>query len=199
MRTDYIEPWLYEKIYHIMNYDNALALRVSLETGLRIGDVLSLKPDDIQGTVIRYTAQKTGKSGKKTISADLARKLRKVANDKWVFVGRDSDNHRTRQAVWKDIKRAVKIAGIEGNVACHSARKTYAVNLFNSRGLTAVQKELQHDNTATTMLYAFSDSLSHKQDNKVDYNALADMIAERVYTKLLPLFEQCSIDNKSDL
>lgn len=199
MKTDYIEPWLYDKIYHIMTYENALALRVSLETGLRIGDVVSLKPDCVKGTTLHYTAQKTGKAGKKTLSADLAKKLRRVAGKEWVFEGRDSDKHRTRQAVWKDVKRAAQIAGVVGNMACHSARKTYAVNLFNSRGLTAVQKELQHDNTSTTMLYAFSDMLSDKKDTSMNYTALADMIADRVYTKLLPLFEHCSIDNKSDL
>lgn len=199
MKTDYIEPWLYEKIYHIMTYDNALALRVSLETGLRIGDVLSLTPDCIQGTTLHYTAQKTGKSGKKVLSADLAKKLRRIAGERWVFEGRDCDKHRTRQAVWKDVKRASALAGVEGNMACHSARKTYAVNLFNSRGLTAVQKELQHDNTATTMLYAFSDALSDKKDSAPDYNLLADMIADRVYTKLLPLFEHCSIDKGDNI
>lgn len=199
MRTDYIEPWLYKKIFHLMNYENALALRVSLETGLRIGDVLSLTPDCLQGTTLHYTAQKTGKSGKKKISAELAKKLRRIADKNFIFVGRFDDKPRTRQAVWKDVKRASKIAGVEGNAGCHSARKTYAVNLFHENGLTDVQKELQHDNLNTTMWYAYSDVLADKRDSSVNYNALADMIAERVYNKILPLFEQCSIDNKSDL
>lgn len=41
-----------------MEYENALALRLSLETGLRIGDCLALRPEDIDGCVISYTAQK---------------------------------------------------------------------------------------------------------------------------------------------
>lgn len=194
MKTDYIEPWLYGKIFHLMTYENALALRVSLETGLRIGDVLSLKPENLQGTTLHYTAQKTGKSGKKKLSADLAKKLRKVADKEWVFPGRSGEGHRTRQAVWKDVKRASKIAKVDGNAGCHSARKTYAVNLFHKNGLTDVQKELQHDNAGTTVLYAYADVLSDKRDSAVNYDMLADMIAQRVYTKLLPLFEQCSID-----
>lgn len=177
-----------------MTYDNALALRVSLETGLRIGDVLSLKPENIQGNILHYTAQKTGKSGKKKIPADLMKKLLKVAGKEWIFEGRSGEGHRTRQAVWKDVKRASKIVGVEGNMGCHSARKTYAVNLFQQNGLTEVQKELQHDNSNTTFLYAYSDVLSNKKDTSINYTALADMIADRVYTKLLPLFERCSID-----
>lgn len=65
MRADYIKPSVYTRIYHLMEYENALALRLSLETGLRIGDCLALRPEDIDGCVISYTAQKTGKSGKK--------------------------------------------------------------------------------------------------------------------------------------
>ena len=42
MRTDYLNPALYNKLYTVMTYENVLALRVSLETGLRVGDVLAL-------------------------------------------------------------------------------------------------------------------------------------------------------------
>ena len=81
MRADYIKPSVYTRIYHLMEYENALALRLSLETGLRIGDCLALRPEDIDGCVISYTAQKTGKSGKKKISADLAKRLRKIGDN----------------------------------------------------------------------------------------------------------------------
>ena len=64
MRTDYIKPSIYKEVYQLMQYENALALRTSLETGLRIGDVLKMRPADIQGRTITYTAQKTGKAGK---------------------------------------------------------------------------------------------------------------------------------------
>lgn len=55
-----------------MKYDNALALRVSLETGARIGDVLALRLDNLQGRTLRYVAAKTGKLDRKVISAALA-------------------------------------------------------------------------------------------------------------------------------
>lgn len=197
MKTDYIEPWLYKKIYHLMQYDNALALRVSLETGMRIGDVLALAPENIKGTTITFVAQKTEKKGKKQISAELADKLRKISSNRFVFCGRYGNKPRTRQAVWKDVKHAAKLAGIDVNVGCHSARKTYAVDLYEKKGLQAVQNELQHDRQDTTMLYAFSDMLTQKKKSSsknVDYDMLADMIADRVYTKLLPLFDGCSID-----
>ena len=133
-----------------MQYENALALRLSLETGLRIGDCLALTPAQLQGQTISYTAQKTGKRGKKRITADLANRLRKISSKKFIFEGRNGDKPRTRQAVWKDVKKASAIAKVEGNFSPHSARKTYAVEEF-------------HANRAeTTMLYAYSDILFRK-------------------------------------
>lgn len=160
MRTDYIKPSIYKEVYQLMQYENALALRCSLETGLRIGDVLKMRPADIQGRTITYTAQKTGKAGKKVVSADLAKRLKQIAGKKYVFTGRFGDKPRTRQTVWKDVKKASKELKIQGNLSCHSARKTYAVEEFHNEGLTKTQKELQHNRLDTTMLYAYSDMLT---------------------------------------
>ena len=143
-----------------MQYENALALRCSLETGLHIGDVLKMRPADIQGRTITYTAQKTGKAGKKVVSADLAKRLKQIAGKNYVFTGRFGDKPRTRQTVWKDVKKASKELKIQGNLSCHSARKTYAVEEFHNEGLTKTQKELQHNRLDTTMLYAYSDMLT---------------------------------------
>lgn len=165
MRADYIKPSVYTRIYHLMQYENALALRLSLETGLRIGDCLSLTPEQLQGQTISYTAQKTGKRGKKKITADLAKRLQKISSKKFIFEGRNGNKPRTRQAVWKDVKKASAIAKIEGNFSPHSARKTYAVEEFHAKGFNEVQKELQHDRAETTMLYAYSDILFRKNGN----------------------------------
>lgn len=181
MRADYIKPSVYTRIYHLMEYENALALRLSLETGLRIGDCLALRPEDIDGCVISYTAQKTGKRGKKKISADLAKRLRKISDKNFVFVGRFGDKPRTRQAVWKDVKKASKALKISENLSPHSARKTYAVEEFHEKGFKEVQKELQHDRAETTMLYAYSDIL-FKNHNGVADEELKDICIEILET-----------------
>lgn len=159
MRTDYIKSELYHKIYLRMSYENALALRTSLETGMRIGDVLALEVENLSGRTITYTAQKTGKSGKAVISADLSNRLRKIAGKNFVFEGRGGNKPRTRQAVWKDVKKATR-GFFDENVAPHSARKTFAVEDFQENGLPHTQKVLQHDRTDTTVLYAFADMIT---------------------------------------
>lgn len=140
-----------------MQYENSLALRCSLETGMRIGDVLAMHTYQLEGRTITYTAQKTKKKDKKVISADLAKRLKQISGVNWIFEGRFGDKPRTRQAVWKDVKRSAKILKLDGNISCHSARKTYAVEEFKDFGLARVQKDLQHNDVNTTMLYAFAD------------------------------------------
>lgn len=187
MRTDYIKSELYHKIYLRMTYENALALRTSLETGMRIGDVLALEVENLNGRTITYTAQKTGKQGKAVVSVDLANRLRKIAGKRFVFEGRNGDKPRTRQAVWKDVKQATR--GYAENVAPHSARKTFAVEDFRTHGFTHTQKALQHDSSGTTMLYAFADMLTNKKSPPQDVDAFAHKIAYLVVKEIERKFE----------
>lgn len=145
-----------------MQYENALALRTSLETGLRIDDVLHLRSSDLDGRTLSCTAMKTGKKVKKVISADLAKRLRQVESCGRLFDGRFHNKPRTRQAVWRDVKKAARRLSLDGNIAPHSARKTYAVEDFKDNGLRKVQDDLQHDNINTTMIYAFADLIDKK-------------------------------------
>lgn len=174
-----------------MTYENVLALRVSLETGLRIDDVLSLRAAQLQKRTIRGNAHKTGKPYRKAVSADLAKRLQQLRPNRggYIFPHRtDPDKHRTRQAVWANMKRAAAIMGLEMNAAPHSARKTYAVEMFKDKGLEQTQKELQHDRISTTMIYAFSDMLcgaEHKTQDIVDMDTFAEIIAEKVAEKLI--------------
>ena len=188
MRTDYLNPQIYNRLYAVMTYDNVLALRISLETGLRIDDVLSIRMEQIKGRTIRGIAEKTGKPYKKAISNDLACRLRSLNRQGYIFPHRTKKNaHRTRQAVWANMKKAADILGVKLNAAPHSARKTYAVELLNDKGIDAVQKELQHDRISTTMLYAFSNLLTDNANKKeeicikmADIEELATLIAIKV-------------------
>lgn len=190
MRTDYLNPQLYNRLYACMTYENVLALRVALETGLRIDDVLSLRAEQIRRRTLIGVAHKTDKEFRKAVSADLAKRLAALTPNKggYIFPHRlDPLRHRTRQAVWENMKKAARQLGIKLNAAPHSARKTYAVEMFKDRGLEQTQRELQHDRISTTMLYAFSDMLcspQHQTQDIVDMDVFAEIIAEKVTEKL---------------
>lgn len=189
MKSVYLSANLYNRLYAHMTYDNVLILRIALETGMRVGDVVALQQRNLQKRTINYIAQKTGKRDKKSISQGLCnllqRQLHSDLPSEYLFKHRTNPKrHRTRQAVWKNVKKACYEIGLDVNVTPHSARKTYAVDEFRDKGLTVTQKELQHDNVNTTMLYAFSDCLVNDKpkSQKWDFGIeeLAELIAVRV-------------------
>lgn len=130
---------------------------VSLETGLRIGDVVGLKVSDVKADGVHFKAQKTGKRGVAAISAKTRKRLPKKG--KWLFpspykVGQ----HLTRQAVWARIKTAGKNCGVDlDGLSPHSMRKVFAVELYRKKGFKAVQEALQHNYASTSEIYAFAD------------------------------------------
>lgn len=137
---------------------NRLVCRVCVSTGLRVGDVVALKSSQL-APQFWITEQKTGKRRRVNLSSALLRQLRQQAGPEWVFSGATSPyKHRTRQAVWKDVKRAAKAFRLPQNVGVHSFRKVYAVDqLKKGKGnLGKVQRALNHADVSTTMIYAMS-------------------------------------------
>lgn len=85
--------------------------------------------------------------------------LRNHAGRRWVFPSRlDPNKHHTRQAVWKDVKRAAAAFRLPQNVGPHSARKVYAVELLRKYGdLDRVRRALNHESESVTLIYAMAD------------------------------------------
>ena len=87
------------------------------------------------------------------------------------------------------MKKAAAAAGVSGNIAPHSARKTFAVEKLHQEGLGATKKALQHNSTITTLLYALSD-LTRRESAAVDGQQLADLVARRVIELLAAALTQ---------
>lgn len=137
--------------------ENRLVMRVCLHTGLRVGDVLNLKTSQL-APHFWITEQKTGKRRQVGLPEPLLSDLRKAAGKKWVFPGRDGRKPRTRQAVWKDVKRAAAAFRLPQNVGVHSARKVYAVELMQKYGdIERVRHALNHSSESVTIIYALAD------------------------------------------
>ena len=84
--------------------------------------------------------------------------LRNHAGEYWVFPGRNPRKHHTRQAVWKDVKRAAAAFRLPQNVAPHSFRKVYAVELMKKYGdIDKVRRALNHNSESVTLIYALAD------------------------------------------
>lgn len=160
MTTEYILDTAMQQVLGVLTPSNQLVMRVILHTGLRVGDVLELKPEQL-ASQFYITERKTGKKRRVNLSADLLQELREHAGAFWVFPHRtDPKKHRTRQAVWHDVKRAAKAYRLPENVGTHTARKKYAVELLARYGdISKVQRALNHANPSVTVLYACADKL----------------------------------------
>lgn len=155
-KAEYLFDREVELILAALTPENRLAMRVALHTGLRIGDVLHLRPQQLS-SLFWITEQKTGKRRQVGLPRPLLEELRENAGETWVFPGRDPEKPRTRQAVWKDIKRAAWAFRLPVNAGTHSARKVYAAAMLERTGdLDRVRRALNHDNEAVTMIYALA-------------------------------------------
>lgn len=157
MKTEYLLQREVDLVLSVLTDRNRLIMRTCIHTGLRIGDVLKLETAQLKGH-FWITETKTGKRRQVGLPEPLLSDLRKQAGEKWVFPGRSGKKPQTRQAVWKDVKRAAKAFRLPQNVGPHSARKVYAVELLKEYGdIERVKRALNHSSEAVTLIYAMAD------------------------------------------
>lgn len=163
MRTEYLLAQEVDHVLAALMPQNRLIMELALHTGLRISDILGMTREQLkpQGWI---TEAKTGKRRQYGIPADLLRKILAQAGKEWAFPGRNEKNPKTRQAVWADVKRAAKAFRLPQNVAPHSFRKVYAVELMRKYGdVERVQKVLCHSRPSVTAIYAMADVLLERK------------------------------------
>lgn len=160
MRSRWVETDEMRLILALLTYPNQLAIEMSLRYGMRIGDVLALRVEDVRKGAFSYREEKTGKRRRITVNPVLQRDLLGQAGKLYIFEGRtDWRKHRTRQAVYKDIRRASVALRLGVGISPHSARKVYAVERYERYGLKKCQALLNHSEEAVTMIYALADKL----------------------------------------
>lgn len=170
MTTEYLFYEQVELVLAALMPGNALVCKAIDHTGLRISDVLELKPWQIRPR-IWVTEKKTGKRKQIGFPEDLREAILAQASEHWAFPSpKDPEKHRTRQTVWHDLKRAAKAFRLPQNVGTHSFRKTYAVKLMHKYGdIERVRKSLNHSFTTTTMIYALADHLLETKPKRHPY------------------------------
>lgn len=149
---------------------NRLVLEIELATGWRVDDILELKTEQVENALkkkrpcISIIEKKTKKTSKKYFTRQQCERMLEQAGKIYVFQSRDDyRRHRSRQAVYMDLKRAAKRFNLKLNLAPHSLRKNYAVYLkLQGKSLEEIQRALNHDSITTTLLYAMSDELTQK-------------------------------------
>lgn len=216
MRTNYIEPAEVAKIASCMKGDSKKIWLLMNDTGLRISDAVKLRYSDIDSKgQIHYKAQKTGKTGIIRVSGEILALLGRSDGDSYVFRSRKNPSrHIHRSTVFRHIKQACKKAGIDPDgIACHSARKAFAVRDFRENGLGQTMHDLQHSSAATTLFYGLSDNpiprifaelrcirqiLDMHQDKIEDLFDICDTLTEAVFDIDKPLDVKISDEKRGE-
>lgn len=144
--------------------ENREALRLSMDYGLRIGDVLRMPRAAAERGVWSFKEEKTGKRRRVVLSESHRRACLSIAGKIYVFEHRtDPHKHRTRQAVYKDLRRIAGMYRLR-QITPHSMRKVYSVERYRQTGgsLQKVQRLLNHSDEAVTVLYALADQMKHQ-------------------------------------
>ena len=135
----------------------AAVLTAEANLGMRVGDILKLRMQDIVRDGERYrlnvTEEKTGKSRKFTVPAQVYQFLRdystrhSIPDDSLLFPI-------TVRQVQHHLKLACDHLGYT-NISTHSFRKWYATSIYNQNGhdIVLVQRLLQHSSPIVTRRY----------------------------------------------
>jgi len=130
-------------------------------SGIRIGELLNLKPEDYEHDDNRlWIRGGKGKKDRRTIiNGKLKQMLEKYmaqyATEQWMFEGQYGGPY-TRSSATKILKRAARKAGIKKNVSLHMLRHSFATHLLEKgTDLRYIQELLGHASSKTTEIYTF--------------------------------------------
>lgn len=165
MRSRWIESEEVHIVLRALTTPNRLVCEVSLATGLRVGDCLLLTTEQIRKQRFTIREQKTGKTRSVRIPTELQKEILSQSGSIYAFQGRLNGRvPRTRQAVFKDLKRASKCFRIGRSISPHTMRKIFAVEEYRKHGnIKRVQKLLNHSDEAVTMVYALADQIKARR------------------------------------
>lgn len=149
-----------------------MLLLLGFNTSLRIGDICELRVKDVRGRErVRVVAEKTGKMSNIKLQADaqkrIAALLRGRGEDEYVLQSRQKSGKTgdlrpiSRQRAFGIVKEIARRAEFDGHAGCHTMRKTFAYELYQTTGdLSLVQKVLNHSSQMETLRYIGLDQMA---------------------------------------
>ncbi len=150
---------------------NLLILTMGLNTGLRMGDLLKLKIQDVLnknvGDKVYVVEGKTKKQNYFIINSEVLRVMGLYLNtlpalnpEFFLFPSRKGDKPLLVESVNHMIKKWCKDIGVKENVGCHTLRKTFGYFQHNKFGvsLPELMVRFNHSSENITLRYIGIDS-----------------------------------------
>lgn len=160
----YIPPEHFDRILRASTAEDRALWILASETGFRIDDILQIRLYQTRSPSLTLKESKTGNTRAVLLTDRAVLALSVLRNNcpsthqfAYLFPTRlkRKKNKLHRSTVHRHFLTAVDRAGLSGNgYTVHSLRKIYARNLYEkTHSVLAVQRDLGHAVTATTMLY----------------------------------------------
>lgn len=153
-----IDSQLYRRLVDALPPAARLAWDVAVTTGLRVSDVLQLRPDMLSRPRTAIVERKTGKWRMVNMPDTLYHRLidhaAKYHSDWCLPAVSDPDKPMSRDVIGRQIREVARRIAPNYTISMHSARKIYAINLYRKTGdYKVVQRDLGHEHLSTTLLY----------------------------------------------
>lgn len=136
---------------------NKLLFILGIHTGLRMGDIVKLRIEDVRGKS-SFTIQE-GKTKKRrtvhldAIMADIADFLADKPETGWLFPSLKGDGHITVTQVYRIMADAGKAIGRD-DIGTHTCRKTFGYHYYQrTKDVATLMEVFNHSNQATTKRY----------------------------------------------
>ncbi len=143
-----------------MNVKHKCLLMVTYSGGLRVGEVVRLKPCDIDGErkQIHVHFGKGKKERYTLLGESTLQQLRvywkKVQPREWLFPGDRESGYLSERSAEQIFTDAAKAAGIQKKVSFHTLRHSFATHLLEAGvDLRTIQELLGHSSIKTTEIY----------------------------------------------
>jgi len=128
--------------------------------GLRVGEVVRLRPEDIDSKRrLIHVKQGKGRKDRYTVLSDIALSAlreyyKKYRPEIWLFPGSVDDKHITERTVQRVFEKAREKSGIRKTVSVHTLRHSFATHLLEAgTDLRYIQELLGHSSSKTTEIY----------------------------------------------
>lgn len=153
------------------NLKHRAILMTMYSGGLRLREVIQLRPADIESTAMRIRIRE-GKGGKEryvmlavTLLETLRRYFKQYRPEQWLFYGQTKAQPIDGRTVQRIIVKTAKAAGLRKPITTHTLRHSFATHLLDrGTNLRYIQELLGHSSIRTTMIYTH---VSHQALTKV--------------------------------
>jgi site-specific recombinase XerD len=142
------------------NIKHKAILMLVYSAGLRVGEVVKLKHEDIDSKrMLIHVKGAKGRKDRYTLLSGVTLRIlreywRKYKPTKWLFSGPDRERYITIRTAQRIFEMACKEAGIIKDVTIHSLRHSFATHLLeNGIDLRYIQELLGHKSSKTTEIY----------------------------------------------